>query len=324
MNSRASLITAVAGISTLALVGWHYASQPANQQTITAQASTTHNEQKQEFVERVENTTPSQQTLAPYYELAPELESIGNEFALYKGIKDVLDNLIVSADSTDKATILVLAKGWCAKQELSASGCQAFEALFGRYIDYKLALASHESAESRPQDSLAQIQHRLQALNDLRYQWFSAEEIAALFSDDQQLNEQALARRQIAMDKDLSRDEKIQLIAEHLEQLPDEQRAPLEPTLQMHSLEQIKTEYADKQLRLMEVETKFGYEAAKRLEKTWQKQEAFQSKIDDIAQQYQSLNAEDATALKAQQIAFLQQHFEGNELRRAKAILKSY
>lgn len=320
MNSKIGLLTAALGLSALLLVIWQNSQsratlQPAeNSPQVIAQT-------EQESLRSGSNGNIAQ---APHYELAPELEFSGQDFKLYKGIKDVLDNLILSAQSTDKAQILTVASQWCEQQDLSTSGCQSFTAFFSRYLDYKLALASHESGDASANDSLLQIQQRLQALNDLRYQWFSEEEIAALFSDDQQLNEQALARRQIAMDKDLSREEKIQLIAEQLEQLPDEQRAPLEPTLQMHSLERIKSEYSDKQLRLIEVETRFGFEAAQRLEKTWHKQEAFQNKIHAIAQQYLALQSDDALALQKQQVAFLQQHFSGNELRRAKAILKGY
>lgn len=274
------------------------------------------------------NNNDSPAVAVPFNELSPALIAIDNEFVLFQGIKDVLDNLILSADSTDKSTIMALAQSWCKDQDLSEAGCLEFEALLSRYIDYKLAMVSFEADDNAGlvaiSDSMAYIRERIEALRALRYQWFSEEEVLALFGEEQAVDDQALARREIAMDASLSRDEKLALIAQHVEQLPEEQRAPLQPTLDMQALDSIKNQYQDRQLRLLEVETKFGYEAAQRLEKTWQKQEDFQRKIDDIAEQYAALAAEEGDALRTQQTQFLEQHFTGNQIRRARAILKSY
>ena len=185
-------------------------------------------------------------------------------------------------------------------------------------------MASHESLEGRPTDMTQQLRDRLADLLTLRYQWFSEEEVLALFGEDIQSDELALERRDIAMATDLTREQKVALINEHYRNLPEEQRTHLEPTLQMYDLEEIKQQYDDKQLRLLEVETKFGFEAAQRLEKTWQKQEDFQQKIDEIAEQYRNLQPEEGVTLKDQQLQFLQEHFSGNEARRARAILKTY
>lgn len=315
-NKKYGFTFAVLGLTALLLV--LLITPPSDNQT---------NEDPVEVVtapeKAVTETQPSTPPV-PFNAIAPDLESPGQEFVLYNGIKDVLDNLILSADSTDKETIMALAQSWCTTQELSESGCADFEALFSRYIDYKIAMASHESLEGRPTDMTQQLRDRLADLLTLRYQWFSEEEVLALFGEDIQSDELALERRDIAMATDLTREQKVALINEHYRNLPEEQRTHLEPTLQMYDLEEIKQQYDDKQLRLLEVETKFGFEAAQRLEKTWQKQEDFQQKIDEIAEQYRNLQPEEGVTLKDQQLQFLQEHFSGNEARRARAILKTY
>lgn len=315
-NKNNGLIVAVLGLTALLLVMLND-SLPAEEinQDITENAISA----------PIENSrSASEKTMVPYNAPAPDLEKSGDEFVLYKGIKDVLDNLILSADSTDKDTIMALAQRWCESQGLSAAGCSDFEALFARYIDYKIAMASYESLEGRSGDLLQQLRARLSELQALRYQWFTEEEVLALFGEDQQTDELALERREIAMAADLSREQKLDLIEQHYAGLPEEQRSHLEPTFKMHQLDSIKTQYEDKQLRLLEAETQFGYEAAQRLAETWQQQDAFQHKIEQVAEAYRALKENSSASLKEQQLQFLAQHFSGNEVRRARVILKTH
>lgn len=317
-------IIAVMGLSALLYI---MISDIFPQQHASATDATTDNNTEMAtstIKQEVSTETASEQALVPNNAIAPDLVKSGKEFMLYDGLKDVFDSLILSANSTDKNSILALATSWCQDQQLNDTGCAEFEALFAKYIDYKIALASHENIQSHPQNAYAQIVERLTALQDLRYRWFSEKEIAALFSADHELNQQALQRRQIAMSGDLSREEKLDLIAQQLQLLPESQKVPLLPTLAMHELEYIKSQHEEKHLRLLEVETKFGYEAAQRLEKTWQKQADFQNKLEQIAEQYTTLEPQENSSLKKQQLLFLEQYFSGNEVRRAKAILKTY
>ena len=92
----------------------------------------------------------------------------------------------------------------------------------------------------------------------------------------------------------------------------------------MRQLDRLKSDYPEQHLRRLEVENAFGYEAAQRLEVTWQKQQAFQQKIAQIAPAYHNLSETADTSLQARQTELLSTLFKGNEIRRARAVLKTY
>ena len=255
---------------------------------------------------------------------APDLQLSGSDFELYTGLKDILDSLILSANSSNKAEIMAKAENWCQTQKLHRQGCARFQLLLSRYLDYKIALSEYDTGSGSLQVSIDHLSEKLAMIQDLRYQWFTEPEINALFGEDQAIAEQALARRQIAMASDIDKDEKQRLLTEQLENLPEAQKRPLLPTLQMNSLQTIKQQYQDIHLRVAEAEAQFGPEAAQRLEKTWRARQAFKNKIAAIATQYHTLKGEPDSSVQAQQNALLNRHFEGRDIRRARALLKHY
>lgn len=243
------------------------------------------------------------------------LEQHQGQFVLDKGTKDVLESLILHADSTDIQKILQVGKQYCEAQQLTQSSCNEFIHLLSTYLNYKLTLTELAPAQEMHKPDISALKNQLQALESLRRAFFSNTEYENLFAHEQRHDEQAMARREIALASELTKQQKQQLIQENLRNLPDEQRKALQPTLDMQTLASLKTQYSDNQARLSEVENHFGIEAAKRLANTWQEQSEFSDKVKHLADDYHRLNDE------SQKQALLSQVFSGNELRRAKVLL---
>ena len=149
--------------------------------------------------------------VVPFPQIAPDVKST-EAFELYVGIKDVLDSLITSADSTEKADIIRLGQLHCEQQKLSFSGCEAFLDLLARYLDYKLALVGLDQQTADIQAGMAEVVYQLERIQALQREHFTDEQIAALFEQDWAFDEQAIARKQIALDPDLIREQKRYLI----------------------------------------------------------------------------------------------------------------
>lgn len=284
--------------------------------TLNSEKMSSAPEQSQESVRGVADSDNHTESRVPAAEL-PAVPVHNGEFRLAKGIKDVMDNLILAADSTDADTILQMAEQHCLQEQLSEAGCSEFLQLMQTYLDYKIALQSLEpELRSGPMD-IAALRNQLQAMESLRRAWFTNEQFNALFAEAQKFDHQALARREIALSPTLSKDQKRQQITEHLNNLPPEQRQAFQPTLDMQAIQTLKAQYPDKQSRLLEVENRFGFEAAQRLAETWQQQASFLQQVKDIAPQYSSLTND------SEKLALLSNVFSGNELRRARALLNN-
>ncbi|BDX08366.1 lipase secretion chaperone [Planctobacterium marinum] len=255
------------------------------------------------------------QTTLPEVAIKPLNQRTG-EFVLNTGIKDVLESLILNANSTDPRVILQVGEQYCQQQQLTTSGCQDFMQLLQTYLDYKLALMQLEPEQGVVKSDLTALKNQLQALESLRRAFFNDAEYESLFAEEQRHDEQALTRREIALAPTMTKQQKQQLIRENLENLPEQQRKAFQPTLQMQQLDDIKKQHSDNYVRLQEVESQFGTEAAQRLAKTWQQQANFNDKVKSLASDYHALNNE------KEQMLLLSRHFSDNELRRAKVLLK--
>ncbi|TDF34637.1 hypothetical protein EYS14_23040 [Alteromonadaceae bacterium M269] len=280
----------------------------------------------------VEDTTPTTVTvtaLTPEYKKPSTSDGLlpsGTSFALYDGIKTLLDRLIFEANSEHLNDILAMARRHCQEQNYRVEACEQFTSLYTRYVNYKYALMDVDEQHVNVGASSAEIDHQFSRIEALQRQYFSYEEQDVLFSADNKLNEQALARRAINNDPNLSKEQKERLIIENLEQLPEEQKRAFQPSLNMQKLAAIKDTYQDRQQRLIEVENQFGHEAAQRLEKRWREREVFQNKVKQIASQYQAIadNKElSPDKIKTQQQAFLAQHFSENQQKRVRVMLEN-
>lgn len=251
--------------------------------------------------------------------------SAGKAFELYDGIKTQLERLIFESNSRRIEVILAMAAPYCHEQGYQSASCEEFTSLYTRYVNYKYALVDVDEQYANISASTAEIEYQLLRIQRLQGEYFSREEQHILFSADNALDRQALVRRSINRDPNLSKQQKERLIMEHIEQLPEEQKRAFRPSLNMQKLAAIKNTHQDRQQRLLEVETEFGYEAAQRLDKRWRERESFKNNVKQIEAQYRAIaNSDDIplNQIKAQQQTLLAKHFSGNKLKRARVMIE--
>ncbi len=249
----------------------------------------------------------------------------GKSFVLYEGLKTLLDRLIFEANSDDLNKILLMAKQHCQSQHYSKEACEQFISLYTRYVNYKYALQKLDEQSYDLHVSSAEIRYQLSRMQLLQFDYFSEQEQHALFASEQKFQEQALARREITHDPTLNKQQKETFILAHLAQLPEEQKAGFLPSLRMHELKQIKHQYTNRQQRMQEVENKFGYEAAQRVDKRWHQNQEFESKINQLINEYRAISQENSAnphKSKAQQQALLAKHFSANQQKRARVMIE--
>ncbi|TRY31543.1 lipase secretion chaperone [Aliiglaciecola sp. M165] len=244
----------------------------------------------------------------------PAIVQKGKNFVLFEGIKDVFDALILDAESQAKDALLALANQYCLSEKLNAQGCEQFVALFERYVDYKLALSEVEAQTVNYSSAVAEIEYRLAQINDLKYQFFSENEIHVLFGLEQKIESNALARYKIAKDSTLSQAQKSALLQHHFDSMPESEKQAFEPSLQLKSLHRIKQMPTSNQHKLALVRAQFGDQAASRLEASWDKQALFKARVEQLKEVYEKVPNDN-------QQAWLEQHFSTNQAKRARVLL---
>lgn len=255
-----------------------------------------------------------------------EYLSTGQDFVLYEGLKDVFDSLILTADSTEKMRIMQLANEYCRKQKLNLSACAEFRSLFGRYIDYKISLAELDEQVADLGASVAEIDYQFDRLKEIQWHYFTQLEIDVLFANELHFDELALQRKRVAMDKSLPKQERERLILDTLQALPEQEQLAFRPSMQMQKLQRIKQGNFDQQQKLLEVENEFGFEAAQRLRVVWQKEEQFLQKVKSIQAEILAFSENrppNSDAIDDYTSALLKQHFERNQQRRARVLLRT-
>lgn len=255
-----------------------------------------------------------------------EYLSTGQDFVLFEGLKDVFDSLILAADSTEKVRIMRLANEYCHKQKLNLSACAEFSSLFGRYVDYKISLAELDEQVADLGASVAEIDYQLDRLKEIQWRYFTQLEIDVLFANELHFDELALQRKQLALDKSLPKQERERLILNTLQALPEQDQLAFRPSLQMQKLQRIKQGDVDQQQKLLDVENEFGFEAAQRLRVVWQKEEQFLRKVKSIQSEilaFSESGSPNSDAIDDYTSALLSQHFERNQQRRARVLLRA-
>lgn len=95
--------------------------------------------------------------------------------------------------------------------------------LLRRYVDYRIALQSLPDAS--PSMEAGALRQRLDALNAVRQQYFSAEEYAIFFARENAEDEYMVQRLALSQQDGLSEEQRTQALAELELQLPEEVRA---------------------------------------------------------------------------------------------------
>ena len=197
--------------------------------------------------------------------------------------------------------------------------------LFGRYVDYKVALSSTDIEVDLASHSLQDVSFKLDEREKTRRAYFNDNEYHYLFSREAQVDEAALARLQLAQESTLSRDERKALIIESLETGSQAERNAFQPTLNMHRINQIKRSHNSINDRYNAVAAEFGSEVADRFVRTWESQAHWKNKIADYEKYRDNLSKQAiaASELESALREYQSAHFTDNEIKRLKVITGS-
>ena len=195
--------------------------------------------------------------------------------------------------------------------------------LFSRFVNYKVALASEDVEINTAQASFKSVQEKLDARYDLRRQFFSYREYEYLFGSDAASDNDALARLAIAQDSTLTRKEKKNTIVESLAVASDSEA--FKPTVDMHRIQQIKQQYRDNNSRFSAISAEFGYEVAERFNTLWEKQGAWEQKVEDYRAHVKKLQS--ANLSKEEYSNLIREYetsdFSENEIKRLRVVVNS-
>lgn len=246
------------------------------------------------------------------------------DYRLFEGIDGVFDKLLFDTDSVER-TVLEQAAWTRCQAQFSPHSCAQFVALFMRYVDYKEALVSLDQQAIDPASMVAEVRYQLDRLHSIRRAYFSEPERHALFDLSERIDQAALQRMQIARAPHLEKEEKRQLLLEHLQALPQRQRVAFQPSLDMLALKNIRDSQDSEQARLLALKARFGDEAVQRLQQNASHRSRFNAELDKIRPRYHQILSDDAlsdTDRSEQLDALLDEHFEGRAKRRAEVRLR--
>ena len=242
--------------------------------------------------EQVEQTQSATQVMATAVARSQtEARQAGVEYQLSESTLLLFDNLIAEVEQKFPAVLTEKLQVWMKQAGLSLASQTMLQDVFIRYIEYKRALADVKSSGHEAYMSSVHMADILESIENLRYEWFSEQEITALFSAKQSHDESALARLRIREDGSLSAAEKNQLIAQSIAELPEAEQAAFQPSLQIRKAKQLQTETASlsEEQRLARLSAEFGEEAGARLNQVFTEQDAWKDRVDDFRSKLTSL-----------------------------------
>jgi len=240
-----------------------------------------------------------------------------NVFSLGPNTKDDFDRFIFDQDTKNEDAVRTAYEHYAVANFTEQTRHYAFD-LFSRYIDYKVALATQDvdidSYNVSPTDIVATLDKR----NDIRQRFFSPNEQYHLFSEDRAVDEQALERLRIASAHELNAAQKRDAIFEQLNTLSEREKAPYQPTINMHRVAQIKALHDDETSRFNALSAEFGSEVATRFMATWAKQDEWQQRVAAFTTYQGDVMSSSKTAEEKQALmnAYLTEHFTKNETKR--------
>lgn len=169
--------------------------------------------------------------------------------------------------------------------------CVELTELFQRYLLYKRQL---QHLDTEHLDLALEFENRLDKLEVLRSKLFSAHEISMLFGNEEAWDRHAIERLRINQDVNLSHQQKVQLVNQQLEQLPEQMKQAVAPTQQLRKVNQIiSNTILNSSDEHNQLAAEFGDDAAQRLVAVNQSQnhwlskvQLFQQRSDDLKQQF--------------------------------------
>lgn len=121
-------------------------------------------------------------------------------------------------------------------KELKPADAAAAKHLFGRYLEFKRALAALRPVAAAESDPVAAVRRQQQELQAIRAKNFTPLELAALFGEGDRLDADALARIEIQRDPTLTPGQKQEQLAALDAQLPARIREGRAPDAKHHGL----------------------------------------------------------------------------------------
>lgn len=177
--------------------------------------------------------------------------------------------------------------------QLQGQALEQARDLLQRYVDYRIAL--QELPPSNSSLEANSLRQRLDGMNTLRQQYFSAEENQVFFARENAENDYMVQRLALTQQTGLSEEQRQQAITELDAQLPDElreERASASRAGELYSTtEAMQAQGASAEdIRLVR-EQALGSEAAERLAELDQQQAAWQQRLTDYAAERNRLRA---------------------------------
>jgi len=195
-------------------------------------------------------------------------------------------------------------------------------ALFGRYVEYRRALATLTTPGGNGQLDTRQVRASLDARAAMRLRFFDAADARGLFGAEQDGDEAMLARLEIQQRPGLSDAERQRLLAELDSRLPPGERAarqaPVQHLLMAQQAAALRAQGASEDDVYRQRASEFGQAAAERLAELDRSEQGWQQRLSSYRQAAAALDADSSLSADArtQALAALQQRFTPQEQRR--------
>ncbi|MEZ9860113.1 lipase secretion chaperone [Vibrio splendidus] len=207
-----------------------------------------------------------------------------------------------------------------AKHHEQSQAAVVDEALFAKYLEYKLALTSLDVQFDTTSISADDLRALNQALLDLQSQFFSESEISILFTHDNKMREIALEKL-LLKQEGLEEQEYQQRLESYLSEQPDYVQASHQNQVLLEQLSS--SQGLDEQGKYLKRSELVGEEATQRLEALDQQRADFDGALDIyFVERNDILNDSALSEIEQKEtIAQLREaHFQPQQLRRVEAI----
>lgn len=195
--------------------------------------------------------------------------------------------------------------------------CPALHNLFFRYVEYKVQLQSLDS-----DIALTAEDHidRMARAEDLQRELFSLKEKNILFQAQSKWDHHAMQRLKIRQDETLNEADKSALLAVHFEQLPEQLKEAVQPSVQLQKV--VNYTAINEQLDYNELAAEFGPEAAQRLIDLEEAQRDWKQRVSNYQSVVEQLTADVDDVSGEEVIGYIKnKYFNLTEQKRLKVFL---
>ena len=243
--------------------------------------------------------------------------TLGQPLRLSQALRWDFDDIILQHQ--DKTTSLEnLLSTLASTLDLSAAAHAKLAALFQRYRDYKIAIASLKDASPAIDGDidLTMTFDFIEQAHLLQQRYFSALEIDAFFAKDNKYDQQAFERLKIRQDSSLTREQKAELLAHQISQLDEEERRAITPTLMANDISAYLEGTSPHSDLITGINADMSQEVLERVQATQKTNLDWQNKVT-LYQNYQQQIAHLPDTEQQQALAqYQQQQFTPNEQKR--------